>query len=64
MPICCLTALVVFRMCGVQERSDKIVTLRYLKEPFLLVGCLKVGSLGWGWGKEYLVGHWFLMSLV
>jgi len=73
-PLCCLTALVVFRMCCVQERSDKIVTLRYLKELTIFIGWMpKSRFIGMGLGKgmigralvfdEFSVRLWFLVQL-
>ena len=70
-PLCCLTALVVFRMCCVQERSDKIVTLRYLKEPTICIGWLpKSRFTGMGLGEgmigrtmvfdEFSASPWFI----
>ena len=71
--LCCLTALVVFRMCCVQERSDKIVTLRYLKEPTICIGWLpksRITGMGLGEGMigrtlvfdEFSVRPWFLVQ--
>ena len=73
--LCCLTALVVFRMCCVQERSDKIVTLRYLKEPTICIGWLpksRITGMGLGEGMigrtlvfdEFSVRPWFLVGVL
>ena len=72
-PICCLTALVAFQTCCVQERSDEIVTPRYLKELTVCIGWLpKSRFTGMGLGEqvigrtlvfdEFNVRPWFLVQ--
>jgi len=60
-------------MCCVQERSDKIVTLRYLKKSTIFIGWLpKSRFTGMGLGEgtngrtlvfdEFSVKPWFLVQ--